>query len=178
MNAQEITNFLTAAVAIATVWLGFETRKMAAIAKESIALESCAYLSFRGFYIKIGDIINSDTSLTGALRLGLRLCNPGKVLVRYHVELFNISQFNSKLESPTFDTSDGVIHPSEETLFFYPVIVASQNNITPPTAFEVDYQISYWTIPSDKKTLRAKINLNLIGGVDHEWVYIDGPNYS
>lgn len=177
MNAQEITNLLTAALAVATVWLGAETRKMAVAAKASIELEARPYLSFRGFYVKIGTLQELSSQNTGALRIGLRLFNPGKVLVTYKVESMLVSINSTTTANPTFDTTGSVIHPAEETLFFYPVI-GSLSPLKAPATLEILYRIAYWTVPADKKVLTAKVRLLLTSETDHEWIYLEGPHYA
>ncbi len=177
MNAQDITNWITAALAVATVWLGAETRKMAVTAKASIELESRPYLSFRGFFVKIGTLQDFSAQDKGALRIGLRLFNPGKVLVTYNVESMLVSINGSTIVNPTFDTTGGIIHPTEETFFFHPVI-ASSSPMKAPATIEIQYHIAYWTVPTDKKILTAKVRLLLTSETDHEWTYIEGPHYA
>jgi hypothetical protein len=119
MGAQTITNWLTLILAISTVWLAVETRRMSVAAMRSIELETRPYLSFRGLYLSFAKIteLTSPTDMP-ALRLGLRLFNPGKVLVDYQMEEFKVSFANSNPTNPTFETTGGAIHPSTETIFF------------------------------------------------------------
>jgi len=177
MEAQEITNWLTAALAVATVWLGAETRRMAVAAKASIDLESQPYLSFRGFLIKIGTFQDFSNQNTGAFRLGLRLLNPGKVLVTYEVSSMLVSVNGTTAPNPRFDTMGGVIHPSDEMLFFYPIIATAIPLKTPATA-EAEFRINYWAIPTEKKSLTAKVRVLLTSETDHEWTYLEGPHYA
>jgi hypothetical protein len=177
MNAQDITNWLTAALAVATVWLGVETRRMAITAKASIELETRPYLSFRGFHIKIGTLQDISTQNRGGLRIGLRLFNPGKVLVTYKVESMIVSVNGAEAADPKFETMSGVIHPTEEILFFYPVI-GTPSPLKAPATAEVKFRIAYWSIPAEKKTLTANVQVLLTSETDHEWTYIEGPDYT
>jgi len=177
MESQDITNWLTAGLAIATVWLGAETRRMAVAAKASIDLEGRPYLSFRGCFIKIGTLQDLSAQSTGAFRVGLRLFNPGKVLVTYKVESMQVSVNGTPMTNPHFETTGGVIHPSDEMIFFYPIIATETPLATPATA-EVQYCISYWAIPAEMKTLTAKVQVLITSLTDHEWIFLEGPHYT
>ncbi len=177
MEAQDITNLLTAGLAVATVWLGAETRKMAVAAKASIGLESRPYLAFRGIYVKIGTLQDFSAKNAGAFHVGLRLANPGKVLITYEVESMSVTLMGNPSAKPHFDTTSGVIHPAEEITFFYPVI-ATTAPITAPSEIVVDYAVSYWAVATERKSTRAKVRLLLTSATDHEWTYLDGPHYA
>lgn len=177
MEAQDITNWLTAGLAVATVWLGAETRKMAVAAKASIELESRPYLAFRGLYVNIGTLQDVSTQKAGAFRIGLRLANPGKVLITYKVDSMLVSLAGNPAANPHFDTTSGVIHPADETTFFYPVI-ATTTSITAPSEAVVEYAVSYWAIETERKSMRAKVRLLITSATTHEWIYLDGPHYA
>jgi hypothetical protein len=177
MEAQTITNLLTAGLGVATVWLAIETRRMAVAAKSSIDLESHPYLSLRGLFIKPGTIRDLTTSEAGALRIGLRLFNPGKTLVTYNVDSISVSLNGMSSDTPRFETTGGVIHPSEETIFFYPVI-RSAVPIQAPSEGEIAFSITYWSVITEKKKLKGKIKYLITSATDHEWVYLEGPNYT
>jgi hypothetical protein len=177
MEAQDITNLLTVGLAVATVWLAAETRKMAVAARASIDLESRPYLAFRGFYVNIGALHDVSTQNAGAFRIGLRLANPGKVLVTYEVESMSVSLAGNPAPDPHFDTSSGVIHPGEETTFFYPVI-ATTTPVTAPSEAVVEYAIRYWAVPTERKSMRARVRLLLTSATTHEWIYLEGPHYA
>ena len=176
MNAQDITNLLTAGLAIATVWLGLETRRMAVAAKASIDLESRPYLSFRGFLIKTGIFQDFSPQSKGAFRIGLRLFNPGKVLISYSVKNMDVSVNDIVATNPHFETTGGVIHPTEELIFFYPIIT-SLTPIKAPAVAEVKFSINYWATPNEIKNLNSSVRVLITSDNDHEWTYTDGPNY-
>lgn len=177
MEPQDITNWLTAGLAVATVWLGAETRKMAVAAKASIDLESRPYLAFRGFDVNIGALHDVSAKNAGAFRVGLRLANPGKVLITYEVESMLVSLPGIPSAIPHFDTFSGVIHPADETTFFYPVI-ATTTPITAPSEAVVDFVVCYWAVATERKSMRAKVKLLLTSATAHEWTYLDGPRYT
>jgi hypothetical protein len=177
MDAQTIANWLTFGFGIATVWMAVETRRMSMAAMRSIELETRPYLAFRGLnlsFAKLSDLASSTE--TPALHLGLRLFNPGKVLVSYQVEFFTVSFTGDTLASPKFETTGGVIHPSEETLFFYPWLpFRGQPNAL--GAGEVAFTISFRSTENQQSRVKAKLSFTIKTGNDHEWLFIEGPVY-
>src|SRR6266446_6572650 len=116
MDAQIVTNWLTAALGAATVWMAFETRRMASAAKESIELESRAYFAFRGIDLKLAQVLDPSTkNPVPGVRVALRLGNPGKVLVRYHVNSIACSLTFPSGDMTKLATKGGVVFPGEET---------------------------------------------------------------
>jgi len=177
MDAQTLTNVLTAGMAAATVWLAIETRKMAVATKATLDLSTRPYLAFHGIALTIGTLQNPGTHSTGAVRMGVRLRNPGKVLIYYHVPNISASFQGHGALALTFDSRGGVLHPEEEVTYFYPLIATPQ----PPTApalGSIEFQISFWSAPTERKTLRAKLNVQLTSATSHEWNFIEGPSYA
>jgi hypothetical protein len=143
MEAQTITNILTFAMSAATVWLAIETRRMAIASKASIDLEAQAYLAFRGVDLKLASLSNltgSEPSL--GLRTALRLANPGKVLVKYHINSINCTHSLPKSDMSQFTTTGGVIFPGEETLFVLPFAPINQTTNIAPSG-EISFSLSF-----------------------------------
>jgi hypothetical protein len=180
MTPQDVTNILTAVLGIATVWLAIETRRMSKAAEAQIALQSQPYLAFRGF-----DIIQINTpdlrngSSIPSIRIGLRLGNPGQVLISYKIELLQSSIETLSLTSFPYSTDGGTVHPSEETLFLLPFIQPIKN-VPVSSQIDFDLKISYWSVPQQKKELGAKLRLQLLSldPPNWQWVFAEGPVYS
>jgi hypothetical protein len=164
-------------MAAATVWLAVETRRMAVATKASIDLLGRPYLAFRGVYLNIGSLLNSPVGHAGAIRLGVRLYNPGKVLVYYHVPQMTASFGGHVAADLTFDSRGGVIHPEEEITYFYPLI-SSPLPLVAPAEGQVEFQVSFWSVPTERKTLRAKLRVTLTSATTHEWKFLEGPSYA
>lgn len=180
MNAANIANWLTLALAISTVWLAIETRRMSTAAKSSIELETRPYLAFRGLYLSFAKLASpAPPTETPALRVGLKLFNPGKVLVTYQVESITVSFPGSTLDSPTFETTGGVIHPGEETLFFYPWLpFTGQPNIL--GGGEIAFTIAFRSTVNQQSRVKAKLTFTIksADAKDYEWIFSEGPVYS
>ena len=179
MDTQTVANWLTFGFGIATVWMAVETRRMSVAAMRSIELETRPYLAFRGLYLSFAKLANLASSTeTPALRLGLRLFNPGKVLVSYQVQSLAVSFAGNVPTTPTFETTGGVIHPNEETLFFYPWLpFAGQPNTL--GAGEVAFTISFRSTENQQSRVKGKLTFTVKSpdGSDFEWVFIEGPVY-
>lgn len=177
MDAQSWAGLLTGAMALATVWLAVETRRMAAAAKASVDLAARPYLAFHGIFLNIGNLQNPGTHYTGAVRMGVRLKNPGKVLVYYHVPHITASFAGYGPLDSKFDSHGGVLHPEEEVVYFYPLI-ATPAPPKAPAEGEIEFQISFWSAPKERKTLRGKLKVVLTSASSHEWNFIEGPSYA
>ncbi|MBI5438315.1 MAG: hypothetical protein HY936_05125 [Nitrosomonadales bacterium] len=179
MDAQTVANWLTFGLGIATVWMAVETRRMSTAAMSSIELETRPYLAFRGLYLSFAKLANLASSTESpALRVGLRLFNPGKVLVNYQVEFLFVSFAGSSPASPTFETTGGVIHPGEETIFFYPWLpFTGQPNAL--GAGEVAFTIAFRSTEHQHSRVKGKLTFTVKSqdGSDFEWVFKEGPIY-
>lgn len=179
MDAQTVTNLLTAGLGIGTVWLAVETRRMAVAASKALELESQAFLSFRGLQIARANIqsLAAGPDAPG-LRIALRLSNPGKVRVTYEVSEFAVTFSSSSAPEATFNTRGGVVHPTEENLFYYPW-VASPGHLHLLNAGTVQFSVSYWSRPDVKQTLSARVSFTITrtDPLDWEWIYDNGPTY-
>lgn len=179
MTPQDITNILTFILGIATVWLAIETRRMSKSAEAQIALQSQPFLAFRGFDVAFIERTNlADGKSIVSLRFGLKLANPGQVLVSYNVERLTSSIEAISLNKDLYSTTGGVIHPNEESLFVLIPIQINSSSLSPATNF--DFEISFWSIPQQKKTLKARVRFELLTANPLSWqhVFLEGPSYS
>ena len=176
MDAQTLLNLLTAALAVATVWLAISTQRMAAAAKASVDLAAHPYLSIRGTYVSLGALRDLSAVHSGATRLGIRLFNPGKVRVTYQIDQIIASIGGHTVDTPKFETTSGVVHPDEETTYFFPVI-PSPKPIQSPAEGEIAVTISFWSIPTEKQSLKAKLRVFVTSPTNHEWLFLEGPVY-
>lgn len=179
MDAQTLTNLLTAAMSAATVWLAVETRRMALASKASIDLETKPYLALRGVDLKLAQLANpvAGEPMPG-LRTALRLGNPGKVLVSYHVNSITCSHSFPGGDMSQFATKGGVIFPGEETLFVLPFAPLPANSNIAPKG-EIQFNLSFWAGSSERQRVAAKIRFEVTRAdpLDWQWVFLEGPSY-
>jgi len=181
MDPQLLMNLLTGGLAIATVWLAIETRRMASASKSQIELQGQPHLAFHGFNIATAQVANiAEASTTQALRLGLELNNPGHVLVNYEVTSLSSSLGSVSLNSSDFATKGGVVHPGTQTLFLLPFALIPPGPSGPAPSSEVEFAISYWATTESKQSLKAKVRLQLLSlqPLNFQWVFLDGPTYA
>lgn len=179
MDTQTLMNILTAGLAVATVWLAIETRRMASAAKAQVDLQSQPFLSFRGVDIISVNAANlSNGHSQPAFGLRLRLGNPGQVLVSYNVEDIHSSLTDQALTPSSFKTTGGVIHPSEETLFILPFAINAASTLLP--LIDIEFTISYWAVPTKYYWIKAKVQVQVISlnPLNWQWVFISGPTYT
>ena len=67
--------------------------------------------------------------------------NPGKVRVTYQIDQIIASIGGHTVDTPKFETTSGVVHPDEETIFFFPLI-PSPKPIQAPAEGEISVTIS------------------------------------
>jgi len=179
MDAQTVTNVLTAAMSVATVWLAVETRRMATAAKSSIDLESQPYLALRGIDLKLAQLANPVTGEPASgLRTALRLGNPGKVTVSYHVNSITCTHSFPTGDMSLFATKGGVIFPGEETLFVLPFAAIQPNSPIAPSG-EIQLSLSFWAGSSERQRVSAKIRFEVTRAepFDWQWAFLTGPSY-
>ena len=179
IDAQDVTNLLTLALAVATVWLAVATHIMAKATREAVALQAQPFLAVEGIVLELGQAANIATgSPTGMSRLALHLSNPGQVRIMYEVEAFNVTFNESAVQAPTFLTRRGVIHPKAQAHFYYPSIQFS-GQLRPGLTGEVMFKIAYWATLHEVHHVSGRIQYTLqsvepgrIG-----WLYLEGPDY-
>jgi hypothetical protein len=175
-----VTDYLTATMAIATVWLAVETRAMARAANESIRLQAQPFLSFAGVDAKLAQGMDLKSGqATKAIRLALRLSNPGKVMINYAVKSISCSLTFPAGRTEDLDTKGGVIFPDQETLFLLPFTPLPTGSQVAPSS-EMAFQIEYWSEPGERKCVRAKVAVTFTNHspLDWQWVFIEGPTYA
>lgn len=179
VDAQTVTNLLTAAMAGATVWLAVETRRMAKAAQASIDLQARPYLAFRGFDLKLAHILDpqTNTSVPG-IRVALKLGNPGRVLITYHMNSITCSLTFQTGDMTKMATKGGVIFPEQETLFLLPFAPLQQTGNIAPFS-DVKFDLSFWAADRQRQRLCAKVRLEVLASqpLDWQWVFLEGPSY-
>jgi hypothetical protein len=169
---------LTLLVAGATVWLAVATWRMASVTKASFDLESRPYFAFKDFLFKFfleQPANDQRPSSKGALRIGLRFRNPGRVLLHYEVRTIRITFSGATADNQQFAQMGGTIFPNDETVFWCGTI----QNIdisTMPHSGEVEYEVLYYA--SEKKqsfasTRKIQYTINSISPAVYEWLYLE-----
>lgn len=177
MTAQEIANLLTAGLGVTTVWLAIETRRMASASRAAIDLAAQPYLSLRGTSLSLGKLQDLSAVNQGATRIGVRLCNPGKILIKYEVIEMTASIAGATEQNPVFYNTKGVLHPEEEIAHLFPIIKTPQQ-IKAPTEGEVSIKVQYWAVETRKKAVSAKYRIVVTSQSNHEWLLLEGPTYA
>lgn len=180
IDAQILANLLTSLVALVTVWMAVETRRMARTAQDALLLESRPYLSFDGLQIERA-VIQTIASPEGdpSLRVSIRLRNPGRVRVVYEVQQMLLELEGDPAPAAIFETTGGVLHPDEQNLYYYSWVLADRGRALWQNG-AVDFRVAYWATPGRKETLAAKV-LFIIKGTDPlnwDWHYKHGPTYA
>lgn len=169
---------LTLLLAGATVCLAVATWRMASITKASFDLESRPYFAFKDFSFKFfleKPVDNSQPPTKGAVRIGLKFKNPGRVLIHYQVKTIRITFSGATVDNPEFKLMSGAIYPNDETMFWYGAI----QNIdlsTMPKIGVVEYEVDYYAI--EKKQIfpsirKIQYTINSINPFDMDWLYLE-----
>lgn len=177
MDPQDVTNLLTLSLGAATVWLGFETRRVALATKESVELQGRPYLAIAGVEIVAGT--NIEAPDVPSVRFALCLSNPGQVLVTYEVESIDVDFEGARAINPEFETRGGVVHPKAETKFFYGAIPLALK----PRAGQggvAQFRVNYWSTVNHIEHVEARLRY-YFSKADlsaTEWIFKSGPTYS
>lgn len=162
----------------ATVWLAVATWRMASITKASFDLESRPYFAFKGFLFKFFIEKPSDDSqppTKGAVRIGLKFRNPGRVLIYYQVKTIQITISGATVDNPQFKSMGGPIYPNDETIFWYSGI-PNIDISTMPKAGIVEYAVDYYAIEKKqtfKSTRKIQYTINSQNPLDIDWLYLE-----
>lgn len=169
---------LTSLLAAATVWLGIATWRMASVSKASFDLETRPYFAFKEFLFKFLLEKPDQESLPptkGAVRIGLKFRNPGRVLIYYQVKNIRITFSGSTVDDPKFESKDGPIYPNDETIFWYGAIPNIDISKMPKTGI-VEYEVEYYALENKqtfKSSRKIHYTINSIKPFDMDWLYIE-----
>lgn len=169
---------LTLLLAAATVWLAVATWRMASVTKASFDLESRPYFAFKDFLFKF--FLEKSTNDTqpptkGAVRIGLKFKNPGRVLIHYQVKTIRITFSGATVDNPKFELMGGAIYPNDETMFWYGAIQNIDLSTMPKTGI-VEYEVDYYAIEKKqtfKSTRKIQYTINSINPFDMDWLYLE-----
>ena len=182
MSDASVANWLMAGLAAVTGWMANETRKMAASTREMAKLDAEPYLSFVAIDIKNLAMQTSPTEKAKAYAIhpSVRLRNPGRVRITYDIQEFDITLRGIHCPSSNFDSRMGVLHPGEESTFFYPMI-PSDVAMTPGDNGQCTLKVMFWRSLSERHILSLKVRFHLeqIGNnVQIAWFYLESPTYT
>ena len=175
MDTQDLTNILTALMGTATLWMAYETRKMARASRDAFALEARPYIALDKLEITVG----KEFETPGAFQIGLKLYNPGKVLITYAVREMKVRLNEMFISSSNFSSQGGVIHPNQLTTFYYPSVNAAipANSVSKG---EVSFKIEFWSIDSERHSFKATIEYYISSDTPRQirWLYVGLPAYA
>ena len=175
----DVLGWLTGLLALATFWLAWTTREMAAATKQMAALESQPHLAVKDVVLKPG-IATGPERQNPFVNIELKLTNPGKVLVRYRMASFDV-EIHAKTVPPNsvMLNRGGVIHPGVETTFLFPSIQLPYD-VPSPIEGKLELDIRYWAIVGEEQFMKATIvlRIHLAPNFDYRWFYSSGPMYS
>lgn len=169
---------LTLLLAAATVWLAVATWRMASVSKASFDLESRPYFAFKDFLFKFfleKPVNDAQPPTKGAVRIGLKFRNPGRVLIHYQVKTIRITFSGATIDNPKFELMGGAIYPNDETMFWYGAIQNIDLSTMPKTGV-VEYEVEYYAVDK-KQTFRSirkiQYTINSVSPFDMDWLYLE-----
>ena len=169
---------LTLLLAGSTVCLAVATWRMASITKASFDLESRPYFAFKDFLFKFfleKPADDSEPPTMGAVRIGLRFRNPGRVLIHYQVRTIRITFSGSTVDNPKFELMGGTIFPNDETMFWYGTIQKIDLSTMPKTGV-VEYDVEYYAIEKKqtfKSIRKIQYTVHSINPFNVDWLYLE-----
>lgn len=175
MESQEMLNWITLALAAATVWLAFATQAMARASKRVVELEATPYLSFSQPRITLHkNMSNSDVPKVDQTiaRLGIELRNPGKIRIQYKVKQIRMTLNSVTVENPEFKTEGGYIFPGELGIYWYGN-VQFIGDLSIPMKGTAEFEIEYWAAePNKPSVFRQKLEYSVLANDPPyiEWV--------
>jgi hypothetical protein len=167
--------WLTASVAGVTAWMAYETRRMARVASQTLALEQRPYLALINVKAYPGD------PTTPVFRPIIVWENKGRVLIHFKVELVEIVAQTSVPSSPALKGAEGIAFPGVRVEFEGPTI--SGVDVNKFWSGSLHFKVSYGTV-ADKSIYMAEEWLDLFGGTDRggdryvNWTRTKAPNYT
>jgi hypothetical protein len=162
-----------------TAWMAFETRRMSRATLEMAKLDAEPF-------IRIQDVIvgQNDTSAAPATiaQHQLIILNPGKVLVKYTMQHFRAEINGQSQTFPVPGARDwvGILHPRVDERY-YGALITVQPGAPDPTPSRIEFVISYWSVDTDRRTLRGAIEQGIRLGPNrgnNPWNWVDGPHYT
>jgi hypothetical protein len=180
MNSQDLANLANLILAAATGILAYVTYRVAKVSRDALVLQTQPALGFRRLEIKLGNIRDITVKeFPPAIRLGLVLFNPGKVLVDYRVESIAASLNGESLPSTGFLSSGARIYPDQETTFFFPW---TRLTAKPFAGSEgtIESTIRFWSRKGEEHTLLLKYKFMITkvdDGLTWEWIQMEAPAY-
>jgi hypothetical protein len=169
---------ITFLLAGATVWLAVATWRMASVSKASFDLESRPYFAFKDFLFKFHlekPAQESQPPTKGAVRIGLKFRNPGRVLIHYQVKTIRITFSGATVDNPKFESMGGPIYPNDETIFWYGAIPNIDISTMPKTGI-VEYEVDYYAIERKqtfKSNRKIQYTINSIDPFNMDWLYLE-----
>lgn len=175
-------NLLTGVLAIATAWMAWQTKQMANATVRMFELESRPYLAIKDLRITLAMVKEAADGpvLSCQMRVGLILSNPGKVLVSYEVADMSVTVAGKTVDEPHFLNKGGVVHPSGDTVFSFPMIPNLDLTDFPATGV-VSIRLSFRGAGAkDEQKCSARLRYTVQRPpTEHvDWIYLEPPTYS
>jgi hypothetical protein len=108
----------------------------------------------------------------------VRFSNPGRVRVSYIVREISFVLLGKNYPLQSGDHMN-VIHPGEETVYFFPSIPIDFV-IQPGMTAELGFKVEFWRVPADRETLAATVIIEtqkVEGKLTLSYLYKLGPVY-
>ena len=176
---------LTVAAIVATIvtaWMAVETRRMARVAADALALERAPVLGFRDLRVELGVTgapVGASPPPAIPVRIGVELFNAGRVPVRYKLRSFNVTLSGRTTDSPSFISRGGRVLPGSSTIFWHSSIPLDPPLTTFPATGRACVEFEYSDESgSDPKTISELVEYRVDGsapGSRISWLNIDEP---
>lgn len=158
-----ITSVVTLLLGIATVWMAFETRRMANAARDSVTLSTQPCLSVRSIEFWPGRLqfpTDPVGQTTPCFSAKLRLVNPGKVVVRYKITDTFLSMDSCGPYNPDYANTEGVIFPGEQIeIYFSSLKIIDEFSLKSKGSLRAKFK--YWSTEQDKRELACDVSLHV-----------------
>jgi hypothetical protein len=140
LTPELIIAIATAALAVATAWMAWETRSTAKSATKALALEQTPILGFRD--LKTQTTSGMPTTLE-SIQVGIELFNAGRVPVKFKVKSISVALANQLTSTGEFASSGGRVLPGASTIFWLPRLTFKPALSTFPANGNVRFDYEY-----------------------------------
>ncbi|MGA8707977.1 MAG: hypothetical protein WB646_13425 [Steroidobacteraceae bacterium] len=164
----------TVAMCGATAWMAYQTRRMAQASQQALALDTIPHLAITGVCLRF----TKDGDQPTHAQTGLKIQNPGKVLITFKVLELTGTLQDETLPPRPVDSSGGVIHPSLSTEYYL------ATEVWPPSAQReihgtISFLIEFWATPDQRHKCKGELKFNAaVATGATTWMWIGWPIYS
>jgi hypothetical protein len=175
MKPELIIAIATLFLAVATVWMAWETRRTAEAAMRALTLEQMPVLGVRDFKFDFPRAAGPQPSF-GSILMAIELFNAGRVAVRYKVKSCSVTFANHAISGPL--SQGGRVLPGASITFFHPGLSLNPSVSKFPATGRIRFEYEY----SDERgrqlrpiveTIEYRVTAAAVGLPRVIWGYIE-----